>query len=85
MEDMTLPVHIPVSYKSGFSGNRGRAEQKHHLQTCEKVCALCMDGPQCTYRNVKEQVSAKSINAPSAIGDTAALTDCSMTVPTVKV
>ena len=53
---MILPVHTPVYYKQGFSGNRGedRAEQKHYSQLCMKVCALCKDGPRCKYRSVKE-------------------------------
>ena len=75
MEDIILPVYTPVSYKPGFSGNKGRAEQIHQPQTCEKVCSLCMDGPRCKYSNVKEKFSAESINAPSAIGYTAVHTD----------
>ena len=83
MEDILLPVYTPVSSKPGFSGNSGRAEQIYHVQTYEKVCALCMDGPRCKYSNMKEKCSAGSIHAPSAVGDKAAHTHCSIAVPAV--
>ena len=53
------------------------ADQKHSSQIDIKVCALCKDGPRCKYSNVKEPGSARSITAPSAIGDKVAHTDSS--------
>ena len=52
-----------------------------HVSLCAN---LVTHGPRCKYSNVKEIYSARSIAAPSAIGDMVAHTDCVKTVPTVQ-
>ena len=83
MDDILLPVYTPVSYKPGYSGNSDQAEHLCMEQTYKKVCMLCMDGPRCKFNTVKEQFSVDSINAPSAIDDKAAHSDCKISVPII--
>ena len=47
------------------------------------VHMLCMDGPRCKFNTVKEQFSVDSINAPSAIDDKAAHSDCNISDPII--
>ena len=82
--NIILPVYRPVRYKPGLSGTETKLNRNTFYDFVKQIGNRVRTAPCCKYSNVKEIYSARSITAPSAIGDMVAHTDCVKTVPTVQ-
>ena len=68
MDDIVLPVYTPVNYKPGFSGNRGRADQKkdkHNFFAWNSITDLIemweeLGGLRVDCKGVEEEVGGSS-------------------------